>query len=591
MPAAGLDPSWMLGLNQAIAQGLAFGKDIIFSYGPYSSIYTEAYHPATSLMMTGGSLYLAFSWWVCLVFLMTGVQWRWILALCICISGMIYARDSLLFSYPLLVGLVTYKMLYSDRKLTSYAPYFFTFLFAPFGLLPLVKASLLIFCLVVLALCFIYILACKRINLAIICLMTPVISMLLFWIGSGQSPVNLPDFLINTVFMAGGFTEAMGLEGNPGEVILYILGGVFICMSILCQKQIRPVSRLFIKSLFLVFLFFSFKSGFIRHNVHAFIPATSILMAALILPFAFRSKMALPLVMFSVLIWAYIINHYTNISIFKNILANSTTTWHGVESRFSDSNWLKQNYDLSIDFMKNQASLPVLQGTTDIYSCKQTHLIASGNTWSPRPIIQSYSAFSPMLARKNAQHLQGNTAPDNIIFRMEPIDGRIPSLEDGASWPFLLANYQPTHMDNDFVFLRKKNRLTTIPNLMVLKQEKHYLQELVKVPGKGQLVFGEITIKPTLSGYMASTILKPGQLTIVFELADGSRRPYRIITNMAKSTFLISPLVENTAEFAMLYRDENALNAKVVKAISIAATSGSSWQWQKEYSIQFKTQH
>lgn len=28
MPAPGLDASWAVGLNQAVAQGLAFGKDI-----------------------------------------------------------------------------------------------------------------------------------------------------------------------------------------------------------------------------------------------------------------------------------------------------------------------------------------------------------------------------------------------------------------------------------------------------------------------------------------------------------------------------------------------------------------------------------
>ena len=28
MPAAGLDPSWVFGLNQAVAQGLSFGKEI-----------------------------------------------------------------------------------------------------------------------------------------------------------------------------------------------------------------------------------------------------------------------------------------------------------------------------------------------------------------------------------------------------------------------------------------------------------------------------------------------------------------------------------------------------------------------------------
>src|SRR5690606_27676607 len=55
MPAMGLDPSWRLAINQAVVQGLHFGRDIIFTYGPYASIYTKTYHPGTDhLMMIGG---------------------------------------------------------------------------------------------------------------------------------------------------------------------------------------------------------------------------------------------------------------------------------------------------------------------------------------------------------------------------------------------------------------------------------------------------------------------------------------------------------------------------------------------------------
>ena len=34
MPAASLDESWGLGINQAIGQGLVFGRDVIFTFGP-----------------------------------------------------------------------------------------------------------------------------------------------------------------------------------------------------------------------------------------------------------------------------------------------------------------------------------------------------------------------------------------------------------------------------------------------------------------------------------------------------------------------------------------------------------------------------
>lgn len=592
MPAAGIDPSWALGLNQAIAQGLSFGRDIIFTYGPYSSIYTEAYHPATDFMMLGGSLYLAFSYWLCLVFLMKGVQWRWTLAVCICLSGMIYARDSLLFSYPLLVGLANYKILITaenNANTHKYTLCFFALLLAPFGLLPLIKASLLILCIVVTTLCFIYMSACKRKMLAGVCLLSPVISMVVFWIGSGQSFIYLPDFLLSTLSISTSFTEAMALEGNQAEVLLYMITAVLICLSIAHQRQIPLASRLFLFCLFFIFLFVSFKSGFVRHNVHAFIAATSLLIAALLLPFVFRSKTIVPIIFLSAFTWGYINNHYTSISIPHNALSIASSAWHGLKNRLSDGNWVKQNFALSMDFLQKQVAFPVLQGTTDIYSCKQTYLISSGNTWSPRPIMQSYSAFSPYLAQKNKQHLLGKNKPDNIIFKMEPIDGRIPSLEDGASWPILMDNYQAGHIENDYLFLRKKIAShKTTGQLEFVSQEIHNFGDVIAVPNTEQPLFTEIIINPTLRGRLANTFLKPEQLTIVFELADGTKRQYRIIANMAKSAFLISPLIENTSEFALLYGYKSALNTKIVKTLSIASKNNDSWQWNKKYTINFK---
>ena len=63
MPTAGFDPSWVFAMNQVVVQGLSFGKDIIFTFGPYSSIYTHIYHPTTDSLMLIGSGYLAISYW------------------------------------------------------------------------------------------------------------------------------------------------------------------------------------------------------------------------------------------------------------------------------------------------------------------------------------------------------------------------------------------------------------------------------------------------------------------------------------------------------------------------------------------------
>jgi hypothetical protein len=44
-------------MNEATALGLAFGKELIFTFGPYAAIYTKVYHPGTdSIMLFGGFL-------------------------------------------------------------------------------------------------------------------------------------------------------------------------------------------------------------------------------------------------------------------------------------------------------------------------------------------------------------------------------------------------------------------------------------------------------------------------------------------------------------------------------------------------------
>jgi hypothetical protein len=46
-PAPGLDPSWHLATEFAGKRGLVFGRDYVFTYGPYYFLVTRLFDPAT----------------------------------------------------------------------------------------------------------------------------------------------------------------------------------------------------------------------------------------------------------------------------------------------------------------------------------------------------------------------------------------------------------------------------------------------------------------------------------------------------------------------------------------------------------------
>lgn len=55
----GLDSAWIIGLNQGFADGLVFGRDLVFTFGPYASVYSREYNPGSNTIALFGSICLA----------------------------------------------------------------------------------------------------------------------------------------------------------------------------------------------------------------------------------------------------------------------------------------------------------------------------------------------------------------------------------------------------------------------------------------------------------------------------------------------------------------------------------------------------
>src|SRR5206468_10422393 len=94
LPVIGNEGSCRFALNQDVAQGLVFGTDIVYTYGPYASIFTKYYHPATDRLMLGGSGFLALCYAVLLIVLAATVHRPWMLlvytTLC---AGIMYSHE------------------------------------------------------------------------------------------------------------------------------------------------------------------------------------------------------------------------------------------------------------------------------------------------------------------------------------------------------------------------------------------------------------------------------------------------------------------------------------------------------------------
>ncbi len=601
MPSIGLDPSWQLGIEYGVSRGFEIGKDLIFTFGPYVNIFSGTYHPKLDFLIMLTSIFLAFCYWLSIILLTEKIKWQYLL-----LGSLVFpyfalpARDVLLYSYAFIVSLNCFRLAYESnynlsldqRKRKFFKIILILFLLTPLGLLPLIKGTLILISGSSISICSVLFFYKRKRILSILTIVIPILGMIFFWEIIGQPLTGILDYFKNILPIVSGYSEAMAIDGGEEgmqEIILFLLSGIFLLYLIAKQKRFVRILKLFLLSLFFIFLFVSFKGGFVRHDGHRLIAGASLFFLAIMIPIIFKLDRVSALGI-ALLVLASIMINYRNFSYSVVTVKNTyERAWGGFLSRIQDGRRLKRDYYSALENIRKEVKIPKLTGTADIYSFNQTNLIASGNIWAPRPVFQSYSVYTRKLSEKNKEHLMGDNAPDNILFKIEPLDGRFPPLEDGASWQLLIQRYYPTHFDREYLYLKRRD-LTLFKDLIPVSEGVFELGQAVEIPNAGAAnpVFAEIEITPTIAGRFLGFLFKPTELQIEVELFNGSLKRYRMIANMAQAGILISPLISDTSQFAFLYGNEGSRKLNSVRRFTILPKYNKDYFWNKTFSVSFK---
>jgi len=176
--------------------------------------------------------------------------------------------------------------------------------------------------------------------------------------------------------------------------------------------------------------------------------------------------------------------------------------------------------------------------------------------------------------------------------RMEPtvLDSRLPSLEDGLSWPAILDNYTVAGTDNDWIYLtRKAPPIKTVSRYTPLGKVAASLGEEVPVPAATGPVFVEVDAKLSIFGKMMAVLYKPSSLNLRVTMRNGQRSVYRVNANMMETGFVLSPLVTTNEGFLELF-DPNAppRDKDEVQSIALDVSGGRTSCWNKVYTVTFK---
>lgn len=587
MPGTSLDDSWVYALNHALAERIEFGRELVFTLGPLAPVFTKSFHPATWAFAIGWATVLA-GCYVALLFYVSRVRPLLGPSLFVLVAAFISNDWNASFmAFPILAAGALCTSLSSPvrPKWLAELPLAIAVTLGS-AILLLMKGSFLPACLVTVGVWTGVAILRRRVALAVALPLLLSFFTLALWLWSRQPLASLPDYLLNSLPIISGYTEAMSAGGPALEFIVYLLvAGVIVLVLVPTSFGSEQWPRWAYLACIACALLLAFKAGFVRHDDHALTAAYVLLIAALVSsPWRARGPAALAPA-FALAGSLYIASGHSNVM--PRELGNRLVRWAsdglGDLVRLPGSQArLNAAYEKAMTAIADRSPIPYGDGRpADIYSYKQTDLIAQGWNWRPRPVFQSYSVYTPSLNEMNRDFLLSDRAPQTIFYASQPIDNRYAAQEDSLSLPVLLSLYRPIRrLPDGFLELeRELEGNQTPPSLKPISHAAVRLGQTVPVPPsrEGLAVFVRATLRKSLVGSLKAIVFKPAELRLEVRMQDGQLHNSRLIAQIAASGFVLSPDVTGSTALLSAFAGRTSPATTPVSFRIVPASGSRDW--------------
>lgn len=543
-PQSGLDPSWQYALAHAYEMGMSFGADFSFTGGPYSFLYTAHFSPDTYFI----SILAAGIQAAILTAALFYIQQRYLALVTLHLTLLIVANLSG-DVYGFLTAFAVFLLAMSSR-----APLWLRLSAAAVsGVFGLAKFSFML-CLI----CLLGLVDTRRLLEARrVPIFLPAFlgGLVVFWLLAGQNPLLLPGFVINSLDVASGYSQALGNFGvNTKVVALYLM--LWATSSLLAvyawpfARDAVSWRRMAYWMGFTGFMFLVVKSAVVRegHDVIAWQMILPIFLLTL-----FSMKPVNPRR------WA--VPSFVGV-IFMSGLYFATP---GVSDGKVLGQWAKERGQLLFArsyYLRSVAQAPAFRrnfsatyheqvadlGALSLIDTDTTvgsapwdlsTLIASGQRIVFQPSLQSYTSVTNRLRKRDAAYFGSDRSPEILLMELKAIDNRSATMDFGPGLIEILSHYDFAG-ENGLAGVLSKRSQPRETRTTDLFREDVQIGAWTPVPEVSDgLIYLQADAQYNLGGVVEGFFLKFEHLWLDIRYDNGTESSYRFIPSMGETGFVL----------------------------------------------------
>ncbi|MDG3004033.1 hypothetical protein [Paludisphaera mucosa] len=559
---AGLDPSWCAALYLSAAKGLVHGRDFVFTYGPLGFALIPKEYGDVNLHAVALRLGLHLFWWTSvgvLLFRVKGYIAPLVFAATTAMSGIALDNDfNLILAGAMILTVTGFLVLAElDRRPEWAVPAAFIA-----GAAVLTKFNLGVACTGALGIWVLMRLArdhSPRVWMRLALLGLVYFGSMAAFFRAYSGPLDaLWPFLRASRELASAYSTQMTSDDPASSgfnlmVSMLGLAALGLIVSLARRSAMAPAFAIMLFPMFVLY-----KGTVVRQSLGHFLSAWPVMvsLSALVLPAAsrtFRTRIGATVAVALILVSGF---WYAPTSVEK-VVTRGAENWVALckldrtraAMRAYDSK-AKREQVLPDAFLERIGTAPV-----DIYPWETSYVWANDLNWRPRPVFQSYCAYTPLLDQMCADHYRGANAPKFIVYSHVAIDYEHPCIVDPRTWIEMLRWYDCVAGDGPLLLLqrREKPRWQGTQRLDVASSgfTKSY-----QPPDAGRgLTFIKVDFELSLLGKLQAMLYKVDPPLIRVEYKDGEPANHRLVWRNTAGGFLVSSLPRNIMGVVHLFQE------------------------------------
>jgi hypothetical protein len=342
---------------------------------------------------------------------------------------------------------------------------------------------------------------------------------LVLWLATGGRLGDIWQWVRGSIEIARGYSGAQALEQAGLEWHYFVAGVLLSVLAAVAWVHARPRpprTRVAMLLVVLVYGFFYFKEGFVRHDGHAAYVFSAVALGAIVLGRRGAARwVVLPTVALAAAstLWTFSItpNAYFNPIGSAHSLGSEVRTLvdRGRRQALIEASRASTAQSIGVD-----PSLidEIGQRTVAIDPYESDAAWAYLLNWRPLPVFQAYSADTRWLDEWNARFLSSDRAPERILRQYLPIrlDYRTPELESPATFLAMLCNYAELKATDAWQLLgHTSDRCGPARALTTVSANAGDVVAVPKPTAADDVVFARISVRKRLRDRLLDLFYKP----------------------------------------------------------------------------------